>query len=233
MHKVLNLKERKLLLALSSGRINVRKFTCPVPGCKKSTSRLDRHLRCHTELTQVAQHEAMKACKRKQIIEHLASLRSSNPEEPMVSTLDLDEAQDVWDVPTAPEEEEEEECDKASCKAKVKNLQDQVADLNHQVDSLTGALKDVSRRYRLLRKRSHSTPSSQVARVTRNLLSTLSSPGEEGPEQPVAEPVEEPAAGPSKEVAGPSKEAHSANAPHPFPDHVAVLSEYKHYVMLL
>ncbi len=142
----------------------------------------------------------------------------------MVSTLDLDEAQDVWDVPTAPEEEEE--CDKTSCKAKVKKLQDQVADLNHQVDSLTGALKDVSRRYRLLRKRSHPTPSSQVARVTRNLLSTLSSPGEEGPEQPVAEPEEEPAA-------GPSKAAHSANAPHPFPDHVAVLSEYKHYVMLL
>ncbi|KAF4115333.1 hypothetical protein G5714_002822 [Onychostoma macrolepis] len=87
-------------------------------GCKKSTSRLDRHLRSHTKLTKVAQRDALQACKRKKKIEDLASLRASNPEEPMVSTLDLDEAQDVWDVPTALEEE----CDKTDQQCVLQNF---------------------------------------------------------------------------------------------------------------
>ncbi|RXN14506.1 LRR and PYD domains-containing 3-like protein [Labeo rohita] len=44
-----------------------------------------------TELTKAAQHDALQACKRRKILEDLASLRASNPEEPMVSTLDLKE----------------------------------------------------------------------------------------------------------------------------------------------
>ncbi|KAL1249532.1 hypothetical protein QQF64_020537 [Cirrhinus molitorella] len=115
-------------------------------------------------------------------------------------------------------EKEEEECNNLACKQNVKNLQ--VTDLNKQVDTLTGALRDVSRRYWLLKKRSQPSPSSQLARVTRNLLSVLSSPGEEeGPEQPVAEPAEEP----EGEVAGPSPKV-STDMPHPFPDHVAALN---------
>ncbi|KAL0163625.1 hypothetical protein M9458_039378, partial [Cirrhinus mrigala] len=161
MHKVLNVKERQLLLALSSGRINVRKGTCPVAGCKKETSRLDRHLRTHTELSKTARRDALQACKRQKILGELASLRASDPEEPMVSTLDIDEAQDVSDVPPVPEEEEVEECSNARCKAQMKKLQDEVADLSKQVDTLTEALRDVSRKYRLLRKRSLPTPSVQ------------------------------------------------------------------------
>ncbi|KAL0173551.1 hypothetical protein M9458_029519, partial [Cirrhinus mrigala] len=61
-------------------------------------------------------------CLRK-ILEDLASLGASNPEEPMVSTLDLEEAQDFLDVDQAPAEEEE--CGNPMCKEKVKKLQDQ------------------------------------------------------------------------------------------------------------
>ncbi|RXN14505.1 hypothetical protein ROHU_009048 [Labeo rohita] len=61
----------------------------------------------------------------------------------------------------------------------------------------------------MLRKRSLPTPSSQVMRLARNLLSTLGSPGEKegkGPEKSVTEPEKEPAAGPAEEEGpGPSK----------------------------
>ncbi|RXN37522.1 hypothetical protein ROHU_001978 [Labeo rohita] len=205
---------------MSSGRINVRKGTCPVAGCKKETSRLDRHLMTHTELNKTVRRNALEACKRQKILGDLASLRASNPEEPMVSTLDIDEAQDVSDVPPVPEEEVEE-CSNPGCKAQKKKLQDEVADLSKQIDTLTEALRDVSRKYRLLRKRSLPTPSGQVARVTRTLLSAISSPEEkEGPEQSVAEPEEQEEEGP-----GPSKKTRTTTMAHPFPDHVPALNQ--------
>ncbi|KAK7149307.1 hypothetical protein R3I94_008821 [Phoxinus phoxinus] len=175
-HKVINSQERKLLLAISSGRVDVRKGTCPVPSCGKSTSRMDRHLKDHTELTKVAQQETMQALKRKKIIHDLTELRASNPAVPMASTLDLEEAQDLEDAPPPPEEGT---CDKPCCQQARKQLQDQVVELNRQVDTLSSALRDVTRRYRILRKRLRSTPSTQVARVTRKLLTSLRSPEKE------------------------------------------------------
>ncbi|XP_056094661.1 uncharacterized protein LOC130073220 [Rhinichthys klamathensis goyatoka] len=175
-HKVINSQERKLLLAISSGRVDVRKGTCPLPSCGKSTSRMDRHLKDHTELTRVAQQETMLALKRKKIIHDLTDLRASNPAVPMASTLDLEEAQDLEDAPPPPEEGT---CDKPCCQHARKQLQDQVAELNRRVDTLRSTLRDVTRRYRLLRRRSRSTPSTQVARVTRKLLTSLRSPEKE------------------------------------------------------
>lgn len=169
-HKVINSQERKLLLAISSGRVDVRKGTCPVPYCGKSTSRMDRHLKDHTELTRVAQQETMQALKRKKIIHDLTELRASNPAVPMASTLDLE------DAPPPPAEGT---CDKPCCQQARKQLQDQVVELNRQVDTLSSALRDVTRRYRILRKRSRSTPSTQVAQVTRKLLTSLRSPEKE------------------------------------------------------
>ncbi|XP_077091405.1 uncharacterized protein LOC143742438 [Siphateles boraxobius] len=166
-HKVINSQERKLLLAISSGRVDVRKGTCPVPSCGKSTSRMDRHLKDHTELTRVAQQETMQALKRKKIIHDLTELRASNPAVPMASTLDLEDS---------PPHPEKGTCDKPCCQHARKQLQDQVAELNRQVDTLSSALRDVTRRCRLLRWRSRST---QVARVTRKLLTSLRSPKKE------------------------------------------------------
>lgn len=227
IHKVKNKTERKLLLSIASGRVNVRKGTCPIAGCKKETTRLDRHLKTHTELTKVARCEALGACMRQNILGDLASLRASNPAKPMVSTLDLDEAQDVLDKPSVPEEEEE--CPNPSCKNKVKQLEDDVVDLNKQVDTLTTALRDITWRYRLLKRCSHPTPSAQVTKVTRKLLSALSVPGEEEgegepPEQPAAGAEERPVAGPPTKDCGES--SRSFQTAYPFPDHMVALSKY-------
>ncbi|KAG1960373.1 uncharacterized protein LOC120466694 [Pimephales promelas] len=175
-HKVINSQERKLLLAISSGRVDVRKGTCPLPSCGKSTSRLDRHLKDHTELTREAQQETMQALKRKKIIHDLTYLRASNPAVPMASTLDLEEDQDLENAPPPPEEST---CDKPCCQHARKQLQDQVAELNRQVDTLRSTLRDVKRRYRLLKRRSQSIPSTQVSQVTRKLLTPLRSPEKE------------------------------------------------------
>ncbi|RXN36668.1 hypothetical protein ROHU_002761 [Labeo rohita] len=124
---------------------------------------MDHHLTTHTELTKAAQRDALQACKRRKILEDLASLRASNPEEPMVSTLDLDEPR-------------------------------------------------TSGMFLRPRKRNVATRGarrSQVTRVARNLLSSLSSSGEKegkGPEKSISEPEKEPATGPAEEEGpGPSK----------------------------
>lgn len=167
-HKVINIQERKLLLAISSGRVDVRKGTCPMPACSKYTTRIDRHLKGHPGLTRKAQRETIQMLKKKKIIHELAKLRASNPAVPMASTLDQE------DAPLPPREEGT--CDNPRCQ----QLRDQVANLNRQVETLKSALRDMTRRYRLLRKRSRSIPSTQV---TSKLLTALSSPEEEEVEE--------------------------------------------------
>ncbi len=75
--------------------------------------------------------------------------------------------------------EEEKQCDNPACKQARKSLEHKVTDLNLQVDSLSSTLQDVTRRYRLLRRRRIVSPASQVARWNRKLLSALQSPEKE------------------------------------------------------
>ncbi|XP_067284388.1 uncharacterized protein [Pseudorasbora parva] len=201
-HKVINRQERKLLLAISSGRVDVRKSTCPVPACGKSSSRIDRHLKDHTELTRAAQQETMKALKRKKIIDNLADLRASNPAVPMASTLDLEEAQDLMDEPRPLEEKEEEgTCDNPRCQQAHKQLQDQVVNLNRQVDMLSRSLRYVTRRYQLLRRRSRSKKlEEEDGKLHVGPSGELASQGPQ--DQPPTHQLEE----------------------HPFPDHVTALN---------
>ncbi|KAL1250745.1 hypothetical protein QQF64_018541 [Cirrhinus molitorella] len=170
-HKVTNKEERQLLLALSSGRVNVRKGACPVPACGKMCSRLDRHLKSHTEMTKEAQREAMKAAKRMKILLDLAKLRATKLVVPMVSSLDLEEVHDAWDTTVTQEEAEQEACSNLCCQESSKALSEQIADLNKQVDTLNTALRNMTRRYHLLRRRSQATPSTRVACVTSTLFS--------------------------------------------------------------
>ncbi len=160
-HRVVNLQERKLLLAISSGRVDVRKGTCPLPTCGKSTSRIDRHLMGHTELTAAARQETIQALKMRRILHNLSELRASNPVVPMASTLDQEDSHNHTLTLEEEEEEEEEEqaCDNPLCQ----KLRNEVADLNRQVDTLSQALRDMTRRYSLLRRRLRPTPSTQVS----------------------------------------------------------------------
>ncbi|XP_051984259.1 uncharacterized protein LOC127644880 isoform X7 [Xyrauchen texanus] len=215
MHNVKNKKERLLLLALESGRINVREGCCPMPGCGKDTTRLDRHLRTHRELSRVAQKEAMVLCKRKKILSELASLRASDPDVPMVSTLDLEEDKPVLEDPEVPLDTEEE-CSNTTCKLQTQKLTSLVADLNLQVDTLTEALRNVTRRYRLLKRRSSAQASTRIGQVTQRLLSSLVSDDSKevsANEQPSTSQQLSTQLGPE-----PKKDPH-------YPEHMAVLNE--------
>lgn len=178
-HRVVNLQERKLLLAISSGKVNFRK------GCGKSTSRMDRHLMGHTELTAATRQETIQALKRRKILHKLSELRASNPVVPMASTLDQKDSRNH----TLTMEEKDWACDNPHCQ----KLRKEVADLNRQVDTLSQALRDMTRRYSLLRRKLRPTPSTQV---TGRVLLSLQSP-EKGAEEEEGEPH----AGPSGESA--------------------------------
>ncbi|KAK5882910.1 hypothetical protein CesoFtcFv8_021451 [Champsocephalus esox] len=50
-HFVLNKAERGKLVMLANGRLNIRAELCPVPSCTtQKGSRLDRHMKSHSEL---------------------------------------------------------------------------------------------------------------------------------------------------------------------------------------
>ncbi|XP_039525903.1 uncharacterized protein LOC120478182 [Pimephales promelas] len=187
-HCVKNPEERKLLLAMESGRVNARAGLCPLPACGKFSNRLDRHIRTHSEVTAGMQDEALRYCKRRVCLEKLTALRASDPAPPMVSTLDLEQQQFIEEDPSNPQDPEtleEEECDKQGCKNVKELLRNQVVDLSKQVDTLSETLRTVTRRYRILKRRSTSLGSVRIGRAAKRLLSSL------GPEEEEGAPVEE------------------------------------------
>ncbi|CAM4569148.1 unnamed protein product [Leuciscus chuanchicus] len=134
------------------------------------------------------QDEALRFCKRRACLDKLTALRASNPAVPMVSTLDLEQHQlleEDLSNPQDPEELEEEECDKPGCKRQKELLRAQVADLNRQVDTLSKTVRMVTRRNRILKRRSTSLGSARIGQVAQRLLSSL------GPEEEECAPVEE------------------------------------------
>ncbi|CAM4733354.1 unnamed protein product [Leuciscus chuanchicus] len=234
-HGVRNKAERKLLLAIPSGRVDIRKGPCPVAACGKFSSRLDRHLKGHTELTAAARRQTIQAMKRKKILGDLAELRATNPTVPLASSLDLEDPTTAAPEEVMPGEEVLDDdpnapqfpCSNPGCMRLITSLRDNVADLNGQVDTLSRALRDVTRRYRLLKRRSQPSASAHVARVTGRLMAALGTP-----ERGEAEEEEgEPCAGSSGEPAGeaPAEQPLAPAQPpqqekYPFPDHVPVLN---------
>jgi len=96
VHFVCNTEERKLLLNLSSGRVNIRTAPCPVLGCNYCSTRLDRHLQDgHPELTRNQMIIEEQVAKRTMSVQLLANLRATNPQVGMVSDFDIDLRGDV------------------------------------------------------------------------------------------------------------------------------------------
>lgn len=213
-HKGLNVTERRLILSLELGRVHYREGTCVIPGCGKKSSRLDRHIQGHTELSKAAQQDAIRDCKRKKVLEQLAALRASCPAIPMATFLDVDEAQNFWD------EAEERPGPK-------------IADLNKQNDTLATTLREVTQRYRKLKRKVASLPSTQMSLVTKRLLSTLEAeevgePSREPSEEATGQPSVEPSEGCARVSAGASA---TTTQPEPqddlpyFLEHIAALSK--------
>ncbi|XP_056598626.1 uncharacterized protein LOC130417257 [Triplophysa dalaica] len=155
-HRVVNGDERRLLLALESGRIEYRMGRCPVLGCGKDTTRLDRHLKCHTELSKKAYQNAVDEVKKNKIKAHLAALRASNPKPPMATVLDLQEVEVKAEELEMPKDllVQEELCCLESCRRKKLRLKCKIADLNEQIETLTATLCEITRRYRVLKRQS-------------------------------------------------------------------------------
>lgn len=166
-HHVINVEERKLLLAMESGRIDYRMGRCPVLGCGKDTTRLDRHLKCHTELSKKARRNVVDELKKDRIMEQLAALRASNPRPPMATALDLQDdgvkAEDM-EMPKCLVGEEEL-CCLESCQRKKLRLKSKITDLKQQIETLAAALCEVTRRYRVLKSRSIRKASKAVSDI--------------------------------------------------------------------
>ncbi|MGL5102343.1 MAG: hypothetical protein ACRC6N_07340 [Plesiomonas sp.] len=175
--------------------MNIREGICPIPGCGKDSSRLDRHLSVHTELSSAAKEDTLKEVKRRKILKELAQLRESNPMVPMVSTLDLqtyDEQLYQLEDPIVPQSSDEEDGDVCS-NPRCQKLKEKIADLNRQVDTLTDTVREITQRYRRLQKRTSGAPrdAGRISRVTKSLLSSLGTKDGEKKDLP-AEPEESP-----------------------------------------
>ncbi|RXN39294.1 LRR and PYD domains-containing 3-like protein [Labeo rohita] len=226
-HKVENKEERRLLLAITTGRINARAGNCPILGCGRFSHRLDRHIRTHSEISEVAQDDAILCCKRRVVISKLTALRASNPAVPMVSTLDLEEHEQLEDpdVPPSLEELEAEECSNPECKRQKKFLRSQVVYLNKQVDILTDSLKNVTRRYRMLKRKSTPLGAVRVGQVAQKLLSSLGPEEEDVTEEVLDAPVQTITPGEPSTSQQPEDRAEEPSASKEQTDHVSVLNE--------
>ncbi|RXN16065.1 ATP-dependent DNA helicase PIF1-like protein [Labeo rohita] len=215
-HKAENKEERRLLLAIESGRINARPGSCPIVGCGRFCNRLDRHIHTHSEISAVVQVNAVLQCKRRVVISKLTALRASNPAVPMVSTLDLEEHQHLEDpnVPPDQEELEEEECSNPGC--------------------ATGSLRGVDPFGRCPRGScctkapllSSLGPEEEDVASMEEVLDApvqTTTPGESSTRQQPKDGAEEPSA--SDEQPSSSTREPREKSPPQYPDHVSVLNE--------
>ncbi|TNN29881.1 hypothetical protein EYF80_059969 [Liparis tanakae] len=92
-HAVFNVHERKLLLSMASGRVNIRRCCCTISGCNYHGTRLDKHLQDgHPELTRNRLMNEEQAVKKAAAVTLLGCLRATHPQVAMVSTFDVVES---------------------------------------------------------------------------------------------------------------------------------------------
>ncbi|XP_057183962.1 uncharacterized protein LOC130550499 isoform X1 [Triplophysa rosa] len=148
----------------------------------------------------------------------------------MATFLDIDESQNLFDDSQErrsdqEEEEEEEMCSEEKCqRARAKFLKT-IAELNKQNDTLAAMLQEVTRRFKKLKRKTSSMPSSQVCSAAKKLLSTLEA--EEGgePEEAAGEPSEEAAGEPSVRPGASTTQPEPQDDLPYFPEHVVALSK--------
>lgn len=90
-HNVENVQERRLLLQLASGRVNVRGSECPVQACSYGSGRLDRHLfQGHPELSSEVRSKMLDFVRRSKTVELLRALMETEPSPPLTSGLSME-----------------------------------------------------------------------------------------------------------------------------------------------
>ncbi|MEQ2161560.1 hypothetical protein GOODEAATRI_010743 [Goodea atripinnis] len=87
-HFITDLQERRMLLNLSSGHVNVRNS----PGCTYKTGCLDQHKQfAHPDLSADLRESYMQSDRKAKTVFMLQDLRKTEPSPPMVSGLDNDD----------------------------------------------------------------------------------------------------------------------------------------------
>lgn len=91
-HHVENVDEKKILVNMATGHVNIRTCPCPIATCQyKSGKHLDRHiLNHHTELSQEKRRNMLKEAKYLRALQLLSQLRQTSPRPEMVTSLDVE-----------------------------------------------------------------------------------------------------------------------------------------------
>uniref|UniRef100_A0AAV2LCU3 Uncharacterized protein n=1 Tax=Knipowitschia caucasica TaxID=637954 RepID=A0AAV2LCU3_KNICA len=92
VHLIRNPTERRILNAIASGRVDVQKGTCPVPGCGLFRRRLSRHIEAHPDLLPGRREAYQQVARRDAGLKQLSELRATDPQPPMASVLDVDDS---------------------------------------------------------------------------------------------------------------------------------------------
>ncbi|XP_034445836.1 coiled-coil domain-containing protein 69-like [Hippoglossus hippoglossus] len=109
-HSVKNVAERRILLNLTSGRVNIRHCPCPVRGCSYAQSRLDKHiLDTHTEMAINKRASSVQVAKLRQCLKLLRELQGTNPTPEVSTAVDLLAEVGEEDITVETEEPEDEQ----------------------------------------------------------------------------------------------------------------------------
>uniref|UniRef100_A0AAV2LVH6 Uncharacterized protein n=1 Tax=Knipowitschia caucasica TaxID=637954 RepID=A0AAV2LVH6_KNICA len=89
VHRIKNARERSILNAISTGRVDIGKGTCPVPGCGLFRRRLSNYIEGHSDLLPGRREAYQQVARRDAALKRLSELRATDPQPPMASVLDL------------------------------------------------------------------------------------------------------------------------------------------------
>lgn len=119
LHKVTNDQERRLLNAFATGIFHILDGPCPIRDCFRRGQNVQKHIqRAHPDLMREEKDTILTKARLRALFRALAELRASNPDPPMVSTLDLQEDSD-----------DDEPCQNPACLLRVQRLEGKITRL--------------------------------------------------------------------------------------------------------
>lgn len=105
-HSIENPQERRLLLNLAHGRVNIRNSPCPVEACSYTQGRLDKHLgTCHPELSETVRTSVLQKVRRDVTMGLIREIRQAYTGAPGPSSIRVEEAGPGQDVDAGPGED--------------------------------------------------------------------------------------------------------------------------------
>ncbi|KAF7225468.1 actin cytoskeleton-regulatory complex protein PAN1-like, partial [Nothobranchius furzeri] len=145
-HKVENIHERNILNKLAMGRTVIPPGPCPIVNCIPHLLHVEKHVDNHLELTARRKREVKMDLKRKVALQLLRDLRATDPQPPMVSTLDFE---------GDPAAGQGNTCANPACRTRATYL-------TNEVYRLQGALADAKRQLQQLQaQQASSSPPEQ------------------------------------------------------------------------